>query len=77
MTKIIGGYYCEELQHWVKVLKPTKNRHKPLIHSKMGFRMKGSERKKAYEPATVEDSLKREIVRFLIRKGEEGRIEKA
>ncbi|MCK4330844.1 hypothetical protein KAX02_13515 [candidate division WOR-3 bacterium] len=74
MTEIIGGYYCEKLQHWVKVLKPTKNRHRPRIYNKRSFRMKGPERKKACEPATVEDSLKREIVGFLIRKKERRKI---
>ena len=69
MTQIIGGYFCEKLQHWVKVLRPTKDNHKPYIHSKIRLRMKGAERKMTYEP-TVEDCLKQEIVRFLIEREE-------
>ena len=71
IAEIIGGYFCEKLQHWVKVIKPTKDNHKPRIHSKVSLRMKGAERKIAYEPkSNIEDHLKQEIVRFLIRKEE-------
>ena len=66
---IIGGYFCEKLQHWVKVLRPTKDNHKHRIHSKVRHRMIGAERKAAYEPRT-EDHLRQEIIRFLIRKEE-------
>lgn len=64
---IIGGYFCEKLQHWVKVLRPTKDNHKPLTYSKVRHRMIGAERKAAYEP-TMEDQLKQEAIKFLIRK---------
>ena len=68
MSNIIGGYFCEKLQHWVKVIKPTKDNHTPRIYSKSAskHRMKGSERKQAYHP-TIEDNLKQHIVEFLNR----------
>lgn len=69
MAKIVGKYFCKKLQHWVKVLEPTKDNHTPRIHSKSfsRHRMKGSEQKQIYQP-TVESNLKQQIVEFLNRK---------
>ena len=66
-TQIIGGYFCKKLQHWVKVIKPTKNKHKAFLHSRVRHRMIGAERKAAYE-LTMKDQLKQEAIKFLIRK---------
>lgn len=67
MAKIIERYFCKKLQHWVKVLEPTKDNHTPHIHSKSVHRMKGSERKQTYHP-TTEDNLKQQITEFLDKK---------
>ena len=71
-TQIIGGYFCKKLQHWVKVIKPTKNKYKSFLHSRVRHRMIGAERKAAYEP-TMKDQLKQEAIKFLIR--EEAKLE--
>ena len=68
MTKVIAQYYDEELQFWIKVLKPIKDSHRPHIHSKMTHRMKGFERKAKYEPQTEEASLHQQALEFLRRK---------
>lgn len=64
-TDVIGGYFDERLQFWVKVIRPEKDKHKPCIHSKINFRMKGSERKKIYEPKTLESSLGQQVSEFI------------
>ena len=66
---IIGGYFCEELQHWVKIIRPTRDKSISRIYSRARFRMKGSERKMKYEP-TVEDELRQKAIRFILRKEE-------
>jgi len=70
MTKIIGGYYCNKLQHWIKVIEPTKDNHIPRIYSKSysRHRMKGSERKQSERPMTMGDILREQIREFLNRK---------
>ena len=64
---IIGGYFCEELQHWVKIIRPTRDKRASQVYSKVRFRMTGSERKIKHEP-TAEDELRQKAVRFISRK---------
>ena len=65
MTKIIGQYYDEDLQFWIKVIEPTKDKSRSYIHCKSYQCMKKAGQKFIHKPQSVEASLHQQVSEFM------------